>query len=292
MRRKGLTMKWILPLYLTAAGILQWIAAGEPSATPAKLAGDGIVFRCDFESDTWYKEWGERSKDVHTDTVATDPALKYEPLGGKALRIKVDQGGHYGASLLFRFKERIGEEPEEISFRYYLRFADDWHPAQGGKLPGIAGTYGRAGWGGRPVNGRDGWSARGLFRGQRDGRTPIGFYCYHVDMRGQYGSEWVWDKNRLGYLENNRWYCIEQYAKMNTPGQNDGILRGWIDGSPAFDKSDVRMRDVDALKIETVWLNVYLGGTWTARSDHHLYIDNVAIGRKYIGPLGRRGKGE
>ena len=42
---------------------------------------------------------------------------------------------------------------------------------------------------------------------------------------------------------------------------------------------------VDTLKIETVWLNVYLGGSWTARSDHHLYIDNVVIARKYIGPL-------
>ena len=72
---------------------------------------------------------------------------------------------------------------------------------------------------------------------------------------------------------------------MNTPGKNNGILRGWVDGQLAFEKTDIRMRDVEALKIEAVWLNVYLGGTWTAQSDHHLYIDEVVIARDYIGPI-------
>ena len=72
---------------------------------------------------------------------------------------------------------------------------------------------------------------------------------------------------------------------MNTPGKNDGILRAWVDGLPAFEKTDIRMRDTDALKIEAVWLNVYLGGSWTARSDHHLYIDNVVIAKTPIGPM-------
>jgi len=212
------------------------LGAVDLSGREAKRAGDDILFFCDFESQTWYKEWGMRRKDSHTDVIAADPGRKFRPLRGKALRIKVDRGGHYGVSIQFRFKERLGREPEEIYFCYYLRFADDWDPARGGKLPGIAGTYGRAGWGGRRVNGRNGWSARGLFRGQKGGKTAIGFYCYHADMRGCYGSNWVWDKDRLGYLENNRWYCIEKYAKMNTPGRNDGILRGWVDGRVAFDR--------------------------------------------------------
>jgi len=118
-------------------------------------------------------------------------------------------------------------------------------------------------------------------------------------MKGRYGSGWIWDTEKRGYLENNRWYCIEQYVKMNTPGKNDGILRGWVDGQPAFEKTDVSppsrgqacpcesrgMRDIDTLRIETVWLNIYLGGSWVARSDHHLYIDNVVIAHDYIGPI-------
>ena len=104
-------------------------------------------------------------------------------------------------------------------------------------------------------------------------------------MRGRYGSSWIWQKDKLGYLENNRWYCIEQYVKMNTPGKNDGILRGWVDGKLAFEKTDVRMRDVPDLKIERIWINIYHGGTWTADTDDHLFIDNVVIAKKYIGPM-------
>jgi len=284
-RRRQSGISRFLPWSLAAAlGIPSLVPAELPGGKRKPASGD-LLFFCNFESDTWYEEWGMRRRDEHAGVIAADPRRKFRPLQGKALRIKVDQGGHYGLSVQFRFKKQLGEEPEEIYFRYYLRFADDWDPVRGGKLPGIAGTYGRAGWGGRRVNGRNGWSARGLFRGQKNGKTPIGFYCYHADMRGRYGSNWLWEKDRLGDLQNNRWYCVEQYAKMNTPGRNDGILRGWVDGRLAFEKTDVRMRDVDSLKIESVWLNVYLGGTWTSRSDHHLYIDNVVIARKYIGPM-------
>jgi hypothetical protein len=60
--------------------------------------------------------------------------------------------------------------------------------------------------------------------------------------------------------------AIAQQARLNTTGKNDGILRGWVDDQLIFEKSNVRMRDVDTLKIETVWLNLYYGGTWTAKS--------------------------
>ena len=244
-----------------------------------------VILHCDFDTDAWLRQWGVTKPPERTHLVQADPERKFEPLRGQALRVRVEQGGHYGLSLTFPFKKRLGYEPEEAYFRYYLRFADDWTPRRGGKLPGFGGTYGRAGWGGRPVDGTDGWSARGLFEGQKDGRTPIGFYCYHMDMKGVYGSNWVWDRDGLGFLENNRWYCIEQDVKLNTPGQADGVLQGWVDGRLAFEKTDVRFRAVDTLKIEAVWINVYLGGTWTAERDHHLYLDEIVISKQPIGPL-------
>ena len=271
----------IIPITCLTACLL--LASGAATADPAQ------VFTCDFESETWWEAWGEKEQDPHTDTVAADTARKFEPAAGKALRIRVDKGGHYGASLAFDFKKRTGSEPEAIYFRYYLRFADDWKPERGGMLPGIGGTYGRAGWGGRKVNGTDGWSARGLFQGLEKGdpartlRTPVGFYCYHADMKGHYGDDWLWERDGFAGLENNRWYCIEQQVRLNTPGKNDGVLRSWVDGNLVFEKTDVRMRDVDLLKIETVWLNLYYGGTWTAADDYHIYIDDVAISKQPIG---------
>jgi hypothetical protein len=266
-------------------------AAPEGRGLAARYPGDAgigadpqVICATSFESADWRDDWSGGTRPT-VSIVAEDGARKFEPWQGKALRIEVPQGRHYGASLAYDFAKHLGAEPEAIHFRYYLRFGDDWDPQRGGKLPGIGGTYGRGGWGGRPSDGRNGWSARGQFNGRRDGKTPIGFYCYHADMKGKYGASWIWDKDRLGYLENNRWYCIEQYVKLNTPGANDGILRGWVDGKLAFEKTDVRMRDIAALNIQCIWINIYHGGRWSAPSDDHLFIDNVVIARDYIGPM-------
>jgi hypothetical protein len=198
----------------------------------------------------------------------------------------------------YQFRKKTGAEPQEIYFRYYLRFGDDWNQTlDGGQMPGIGGTYGRAGWGGRKVNGKDGWSSRGAFRltlpegNPLGGKQTLGFYCYHADMTGNYGDIWVWNKDYRGFLDNNRWYCVEQYVKLNTPGKDggkgalDGVLRAWIDGRPAFEKTDIRFRDVESLKVDEVWLNVYHGGTKPSPRDQHLYVDNVVIARSYIGPM-------
>ena len=296
MTQYSLLIKRILISLLAAAFITPDIAClAEQTAGPKGLAAEyaydkgigkdpSVIVFTNFESEQWHNYWsGGKRRTVRV--LNEDKERDFEPFQNKALRIKVSKGGHYGASIEYNFKNKTGSEPEEIYFRYYLRFGSDWNPGRGGKLPGISGTYNRGGWGGRPSNGRNGWSARGQFNGQKDGKTPTGFYCYHADMKGRYGNGWIWQKDKLGYLENNRWYCIEQYVRMNTPGKNDGVLRGWVDGKPAFEKTDVRMRDVSDLKIERIWINIYHGGTWTAENDDHLFIDNVVIAKKYIGPM-------
>ena len=46
---------------------------------------------------------------------------------------------------------------------------------------------------------------------------------------------------------------------------------------------DIRVRDVNSLKIERVWMDVFYGGTDPAPRDMHLYIDAVVVARKPIG---------
>src|SRR5690606_38936440 len=110
-----------------------------------------------------------------------------------------------------------------------------------------------------------------------------GFYCYHTAM-GRWGSEWVWTEGERGFLAHDRWYCIEQHVRLNTPaadgrgeGARDGILRGWVDGELAFAKEDVCFRHVGDLRIDRVWIDVYHGGDATPAHDMHLYIDNAVI---------------
>ncbi len=257
-------------------------------------ADKAVVFATDFESEAWDREWTYSGEMPAIDTVSADGARKFEPLHGKALRVRIAEGSNGALNTLYQFKPETGSEPEEIYFRYYLRLGADWNQSiGGGKMPGISGTYGIAGWGGRKSDGRNGWSARGLFlrtvpkKGDNPmaGLTPIGTYCYHADMKGQYGDNFIWQDGYRGYLENNRWYCVEHYVKLNTPGEKDGILRGWIDGRPAFEKTDLRYRLTDKLRIEQVWMDIYHGGKNPSPYDQHAFIDNVVIAHEYVGPI-------
>lgn len=252
-----------------------------------------VVFATGFERRNWQNEWTVAEPRDRIDTVDVDTRFeKFLPLQGKALRSRIAKGSTTALNTLYKFDEQTGDEPEEIYFRYYLRLADNWNQTvQGGKLPGISGTYGRAGWGGRKSDGKNGWSARGLFRmtvpagNPLAGRTPIGFYCYHADMKTSYGTNWIWNKGYHGYLATNRWYAIEQYCRLNTPGEKDGVLRAWVDGQVAFEKTDVRFRLTGKLRIEQVWMNLYHGGTTPSPYDQHVFIDNVVIANSYIGPM-------
>lgn len=115
------------------------------------------------------------------------------------------------------------------------------------------------------------------------GHTTVGTYAYHADMEDQYGDHWFWTNDGIGVLERNRWYCLEQRFKANAIGAKDGVLQAWIDGVPAFEKSDIDVRARPDIRVQRVWMNVYHGGTAPAARDMHLYIDNVVVARKPIG---------
>ena len=70
---------------------------------------------------------------------------------------------------------------------------------------------------------------------------------------------------------------------MNTPGEKDGILRGWVDGKLAMERTDLRFRDMADLKIEGFWMNLYYGGRWSSPGDMDVYFDNMALSFNPIG---------
>jgi len=270
--------------------MLLGLAAGYPGDAGITNHPE-VHFAAGFETSNWGDGWSYGTGASTLIRVVEDAGLEFSPLLGYALRVEIPQGTHTGMSVGYEFADKLGYEPEEIYFRYYLRIADDWLTLDGGKFPGIAGTYGVAGWGGRQSDGYNGWSARGLFQevpppGNPLGDTvPVGSYVYHADMPTQYGDNHLWQNDYRGYLERNRWYCIEQYLQMNTPGLQDGVMRVWIDGRLAWEKTDWRWRHIADLKIEEIWMNVYHGGTTPVGQDVHLYIDNVVIADEYIGPM-------
>jgi hypothetical protein len=212
----------------------------------------------------------------------------FEPIDGHALRVRIPRGTHTGLQHNIRLGPlNDGREPEEAYFRYHLWLDDSWDPfIDGGKLPGFAGTYGQAGWGGRPTDGTNGWSARGAFMRAEPGSSgrAIGSYVYTAQPGENRGTVWGWNLGPTGWLGKKRWVAIEQHLKLNTPGQPDGILRAWINGELAFEKRDVQWRDSPDLRIETLWMNIFHGGTAVPDQDLVLYIDNLVIADRYIGP--------
>ena len=262
-------------------------------ADEAQLAKDpGVYFAAGFESLSWAAEWSSFDPRSFASRISEDPERAFVPLKGSALKVHFKKGQNLALDLRYAFHEKLGFEPEEGYFRYYLRLGNNWSPdVDGGKLPGFAGTYGKAGWGMRKSSGKDGWSLRGSFgvmtslSNSMAGVTPIGTYAYHADMESISGDSFHWPLSRLAGLQRNRWYCIEQYLKLNKPGQKDGVFRAWIDGRLVFERTDLRLRDVPDLKIESVWFNVYHGGVTPPPRDMDLYIDNVVIAKNYIGPM-------
>ncbi len=90
-----------------------------------------------------------------------------------------------------------------------------------------------------------------------------------------------------GQLRSDQWYAIEYYVKMNTVGQADGILRGWIDDKLTYEKTNMRFRldGHDNLHVRTLWLNTYKGGTFGNCEDSELYYDQMVVATEKIGAL-------
>ena len=137
-------------------------------------------------------------------------------------------------------------------------------------------------------------------------RSPgeLNFYCYHPEQRSQWGDHFFpsgkvlpYDKvlgNRNTFGANfikrpefipelNRWYCFEFMVKANTPGQRDGRVACWIDGKLTADIPNLRLRDVDTLKIDECSLALHIKQN-TLRENKKWY-DNVVMATSYIGPM-------
>jgi hypothetical protein len=243
--------------------------------------------------------WTSCSHDDVFDGLTSDaePALHgFEALDGPALRVHYEPGDLGGGSQTYDFVDAGHGEQDEVYFRYYLRFSLDFVPiVDGGKMPGISGDNSLCGNGGSPSDGKCGWTLRGSFKQAMTEDNPmfprqvLGTYAYHGHMQGDYGDGWRWQTHGLGAVELARWVCVEQHVRVNTPGVDDGVLEVWIDGYPAYARTDVFLRDVPPytidgdLGVRKIWSNHYHGGTSPTTVPLTLYMDNVVVAKSRIG---------
>ena len=194
---------------------------------------------------------------------------------GQGLNVRIPEGGFRG----FGPFDRLEPAPMEAWFRYHIRLSN-WNAASTGKLPGFAGIYSSSARGCiRPTETAKGWSARTMFgapgtQGAPEGKVPVGTYLYHANQAGDCGDGLWW-----GNLEQGRWYCVEGYVRMNTPGKNNGVLRAWLNGNRKLNMTNVQYRRAGETNIGVrhMWHNVYFGGTWPTPNPLSLQYDEVVV---------------
>ncbi len=260
--------------------------AGEPThLEPVLAARSDILFYSGFETDPWSKVWGLAwgpSPENNLSLVADRTAYR-----GRSIRIRYPKGliGGDSACEFFSAFSKLGIAPRtDLYVRYLLRFDPGFEFVKGGKLPGLVG--GEANTGGHIPNGRDGWSARIMWR--PGGR--IVQYVYHPDQPGVWGEDYDWNLGgHSRFFKPGVWHCVETHVRMNTPGKRDGWVESWLDGEKALEARDLRFRDVAELKIDAFYFSTFFGGgdpSWAPPSDQYVQFDEFVIAENPIGPPG------
>ena len=262
----------VIPALLTpASGTAQ-----EPTTTTTTtttVPPPTLPYLEQFEQEDWHDTWIDWR---FADDQNTSITRAYQEDG---LEVNIPPNQRRGTGPLWKLPEDV----DEAWFRYRIRL-DDFEPITSGKLPGFAGMPNFTARGCNPsTETYPGWSARMLFEPAGFGdlesdQIQIGYYTYHLDQPGTCGEFMLWDDD--GVLEQDHWYCIEGRVALNTPGQADGILQGWVDNDLAFSQDGLRFRreTENWLDVRTFWLNVYFGGS-TIPNDRDLTmrIDDLAL---------------
>jgi hypothetical protein len=129
---------------------------------------------------------------------------------------------------------------------------------------------------------------------------PLYIYIYHPEQRDRYGDDFYPNGMiglnpgvpgnfgphfvpRANFIpETDRWYCFEYMLQANTPGQRDGRIAYWVDGKLAADFPNLRLRDVDTLKIDRFDIGLYIAKN--AWRENKKWWDDIVAATSYIGP--------
>jgi hypothetical protein len=282
------------------------------SGIAAKYPGDvgigndsDVIFADDFESysqgsELWAR-WDNLFQNQYV-AITTSPANVY--LGSKALEFTLPQ---QSAELSDATEKVVSPELDVLYLRYYSKFQPPYDVVgsshNGSSISARYFVNGQA-TPGVPANGTNKFLAN-LENWRGDAATPspgdLNIYIYHPEQRDiwgdhffptglvmpntslpfDFGPEFVARPDVVPALD--RWYCYEYMVRANTPGQRDGRITVWLDGVLTADFPNLRLRDVDTLKIDRFGLSFHIYSNPNGESKK--WYDNVVAARSYIGPV-------
>lgn len=192
--------------------------------------------------------------------------------GQTALRVCYPKGSHGadagGAGWRYPLPG-VADDNAAASLEYAVLFEDGFDFVKGGKLPGLCGGP-KTITGGDAVNGKEGWSARLMWR--KDGRGQA--YVYHMNQPSKYGDEF--DFPTEFRFKTAVPYRIKVEVKMNAVGKRDGELRIYVDevhkGSQTLlvERKDMEWRALESIGVNGILFNTFHGGSgsdWAPQRD-------------------------
>jgi len=222
----------------------------------------------EFSEENWMEAWGAKRQGrwgLQNLEVMTDPTRTFDqilrvhyPSGSASPSVARESGVPIGGA---QFYANLNLAPQnKLRLSYYVRFSEDFDFVKGGKLPGLFGGVGNSG--GIAPDGTDGFSTRFMWRRQGDGEV----YAY-IPSSDEYGTsigrgDWQ--------FRQGTWHHIEQELTLNQPGQEDGRIQVWFDGTKVLDQDSLVFRTVDRLKIDGLFFSTFFGGgdpSWATPKD-------------------------
>jgi len=230
-----------------------------------------LLFFEDFEQEGWKRHWSSPSETARVTEDRTSTLI-----GRRALDVRTGGEGWN------RLTMPAGSP--KLHVRAYFYFPKDYEfGPQGGQslfkvgaLPGGPGVQeGFSLWADHRPNGRDFFSADLILTS----RWTFQFGYYHPDQSGPKGDWKDGETPGAISLKPGRWHSIELLCQANDPGQKNGLLRAWIDGTLCNEEKGIRFRDVDTLQLRELALSGAVPGPKT----QSYYVDDVVVARDYIG---------
>ncbi len=173
-----------------------------------------------------------------------------------------------------------GATAAPTTLQYYVRPQPGFQSIRGGKLPGLYGGDTTVASGGHDPDGTNGWSARLMWRNDNNGEV----YAYLAGING-YGLQlgcgnWTWQPGQ--------WTKVQETVSLNTPGQANGYITVYINGTPALDALGLTFRTVSSLQINGLFFSTFFGGhdkTWATPVAQHLDFAGFSVSRRVASAL-------
>ncbi len=207
-------------------------------------------------------------------------------------------------------KAHVGEKPTYF-VRMYFRFDSSFHPGDGMEPIGVKGfgIYNESASTSEPCNGKNWYSVACQFTGwgpsaKSDANNKYlwfgHMYSYSPQAANAKAAKGEIKLTNFGdgipsyrfsiysnpyfYIKFDQWYCYEVGLYLNNPGKSDGEAKFWINGVLQSHATNLRFRDIEDLKPQTVHLNLH---RTTPNFPHTMkrYVDNIVIATRYIGPM-------